>query len=709
MKPRLRLPSLLSPGPNRPPGGRFASLSSSARLLRPDVIPQDAHRERAARLAESGDPEKYIRRVFGWKLARDQKRAVAAYLESRELLLVGANGTGKSILAFMLAFGWSWDAEGSRLQNNGSFVGGILLLIAPKGEAIKEAYQKHILTLGRMARDNGHLMPGWGQQSKKSASWVAIEGHWYIKGMTASKEAAGQDEVAHSVLGPHHENFIIVYDEIKAIAPSIVEAGKGRLVSGPMNKAIASTNPTSATGLGHKLSVIDGWKTIYSSAVGRLGYTAAEGEGSGGVEELKAHENVFARRPVFPGAVSHVSVEADLRTSSLFENRGQLWTGTGDPPEGYARPSATQGDFIYALPSAELEDVSQGRSDGFPGHPGVELQVLRPLTGVAYGRIVGGWPPMDPHSLFSEAGLLAAVQLRSTLPAPKGPPRVIGVDASTSERGDEMVAVPWWGPPARELIQLAWGARPSEGASIQAGADVLTAALLSSKVDKPPGTRGRQDSKVGSGKEGSQNARASGPHERSPTVLEAIAGLAGVPASATQDMRAHPGVPAYIGEPLPLPVAEAGAAAARILIDKWGKDPVYHLDPAHGAGIGSSLKAQYCKVRYMYFGGRAALPLPGQTRAAHNARATWAFDLADAVGLGLVGMCRDPQARADLVALGAPEEVDRAAVKVVGAGGRVTYFKVREKPAIKKYLGRSPDRGDGVKLASASMALPKWE
>lgn len=675
MKPRLRLPSLLSPGLNRSLDGRF-SLSSSARLLRPDVIPQDAHRERAARLAERGDPERYIRQVFGWKLARDQQRAVAAWLDCKELILVGANGTGKSALAFMLAFGWSWDAEGSRFQDNGSFVGGILLLIAPKGEAIKEAYQKHILTLGRMARDNGHLMPGWGQQSKKSASWVAIEGHWYIKGMTASKEAAGQDEVAHSVLGPHHENFVIVYDEIKAIAPSIVEAGKGRLVSGPKNKAIASTNPTSATGLGHKLSVIDGWRTVYSSAVGRLGYTAAEGEGSG-VEELKAHENVLARRSIFPGAVSHVSVEADLRTSSLFENRGQLWTGQGDPPEGYARSSATQGDFIYALPPAELEDVSQGRSDGFPGHSGVELQVLRPLTGVAYGRIVGGWPPMDPHSLFSEAGLLAAVQLRATLPAPEGPPRVVGVDASTSERGDEMVAVPWWGPPARELIQLAWGARPSEGASIQAGADVL---LMARKVD---GQFGPEHETIGSG--------------------------TGVSTPAAQDQRVHPGVPAYIGEPLPLPVAEAGAAAARILIDKWGKDPVYHLDPAHGAGVGSSLKAQDCKVRFMYFGGRAALPLPGQTRAACNARATWAFDLADAVGLGLVGMCRDPQARADLVALGAPEEVDRAAVKVVGAGGKVTYQKVREKVAIKKYLGRSPDRGDAVLEAGASMALPKWE
>jgi len=682
--------------------------------LRPDVIPQDAHRERAARLAERGDPERYIRQVFGWKLARDQQRAVTAWLDCKELILVGANGTGKSALAFMLAFGWSWDALGSQIQSDKSFLGGIMLLIAPKAQAITKAYQKHILGLGRLARENGHLMPGWGKQSEKSADWQAIPGHWYIEGLTASREASGNDEVAHAVLGAHHVNFVVLVDEIRAVAEAIIEACKGRLISGPDNKMISNTNPTSATGLGYKLSVIDGWKTVYSSAVGRLGYSAAEGEGSGGVEELQAHENVLARRPVFPGAVSHVSVEADLRTSSLFENRGQLWIGQEDPPEGYTRPSATQGDFIYALPSAELEDVLESRSDGFPGHPGVELQVFRPLTGVAYGRIVGGWPPMDPHSLFSEAGLLAAVQLRSTLPAPEGPPRVVGVDASTSERGDEMVAVPWWGPPARELIQLAWGARPSEGASIQAGAYVLLMARNTGggfgpehdRLAKPPENKAGQDHKRGPGKTIAK-ARASGPHTS--TVLEAIGGLARVPTPTTQDQRAHPGVPAYVGEPLPLPVAEAGAAAARILIDKWGKDPIYHLDPAHGAGIGSSLKAQDCKVRYMYFGGRAALPLPGQTRAAINARATWAFDLADAVGLGLVGMCRDPQARADLVALGAPEEVDRAAVKVVGAGGRVTYFKVREKPVIKKYLGRSPDRGDCILEASGSMALPRWE
>jgi len=641
-------------------------MSSAARGLRPVDIAQDEHRERARKLYETGDPEKYIREIFGWTLARDQKRAVHAWMEHPRLLLVGANGTGKSAILHALDLGWAWDATGSTLDVDGKCLGGILLLIAPTGRAIKKVYQKHFLGLGERAKERGHLLPGWGKQSFRTADWQAVEGHWYIEGITATREAASADEVSHYVLGVHHENLVILYDEVKAVPRSVVEAGKGRL-RGALNKAGASTNPTSNTGLGYVLSQVEKWPTVYSSAVGRLG----AGEGESRIEPLEAHENVQMRKEVFPGAVSHLAVEADLRDLRNFEIRGRLWYGPGEPTEGQCRPNGEAGDFPYALPPIGLEDVLGPREDRYPGHPGVDVLVIRPLTGIAYGRIVGGWPPVDPRSLFGAFMLAKAVELRLSVPEPEGPPRVVGVDASYAEGGDEMIGTPWWGKPCRDLLELAWEARLSDGSSIQDGAQVLM--------------RG----------------------DRGIPGMELLEGKSQMPEYRIR-LFPFPGVPAIIGEPYSLSVTKSGAEAANQLVAKWGTTPIYQVDLGGGHGVGASLKALGCQVRWMQFGGPAAIPLKGQERAAFNARSEWAFSLADAIGLGLVVMCRDRKAHEDLIAFGVPELKERAAPKGSGTGAKVEVMKLQATELIKKMLGRSPDRGASILCASARPIVMRW-
>lgn len=661
---KLQTRQLLRPRPSTP----LELMAAASRRLRPEYVAQDIHRERARRLAERGDPERYIFEIFGWRATRDQKRLTQAYLDHGKFMAVGANASGKSAWLAALFVGWGFDALASLPAEDSHPQGAVILIVAPTGPAGIEAYQKHFLELGKRAQERERILPGWGNHSSKSVNWTVQAGRWYMRQITAPAKT-GSDEVSHHALGAHHDNMMIWVEEVAGVHPAIIEAAKGRLRSAT-NKLGCSTNPTSATGLGYQLSQVAKWPTVYSSAVGRMGYVT----GNRDVEPLEAHENIQERRPVFPGAVSHIAVEEDLRDGRHFEIRGRLWNPeelllgeyreqvpTEDPPEGYSAPEPAAGDFPYALPSPGLKDTLGPREDGFPGHPAVEVLVIRPLTGTAYGRIVGGWPPIDPRSLFSAFMLAKAVELASRIPAPRGSPDVVGVDASVSDRGDEMIGVPWWGLPARELLELAWEARPGEGSSIQAGADVLM------------GLRDRIDGEY----------------------------------VAAQDQR--PGVPAIIGEPVSLPVGDQGSKAAQALVDRWGTSPVYQVDHAAGAGVGSSLISLGCEVMWMHFGGGALPSLPGQTRAAFNARAMWAFDLADAVQLGLVAFCRDQQAHEDLIAMGAPEQKTRAAARQLGAGGQIEVYKVRLKEIIKKILGRSPDRGDAILVASARPSVPRWE
>ena len=99
----IRLPSVLNPSAPLP--GRLVRrpMLKAAQVLRPGFSAQDEHRKRAAALA--GDPERYLFDIFGWRLARDQKRAVEAWRTESKLLLIGANGTGKSALLHALALG----------------------------------------------------------------------------------------------------------------------------------------------------------------------------------------------------------------------------------------------------------------------------------------------------------------------------------------------------------------------------------------------------------------------------------------------------------------------------------------------------------------------------------------------------------------------------------------------------------------------------
>ncbi len=690
-------------------------MSQAARGLRSVSVENDAHRERARELYATGDPERYIRQIFGWTLARDQRRLIQVYLESTQLLAVGANATGKSAALAAMVLGWTFDAAGSMLvKEDGRPRGCVILIVAATGDAGLEAYQKHFLELGIRSRDRGHLLPGWGSHSPKSVSWQPMEGRWYMRRITAPA-TAGADEVSHHVLGAHHSNMVAWLEEVKAISPAVVEALKGRL-RGADNRAVGSTNPTSAEGLGYQLSQVSRWPTVYSSAVGRIGH----GDGESRVEQLEAHENVQQRREVFPGAVSHVVVEADLRDQRNFEIRGKLWNSSGEPPEGFCRPKAEAGDFPYALSPIGLEDVLGPRKDGYPGHPNVDVLVIRPLTGRAYGVIVGGWPPVDPRSLFGAYMLGKAVELGLSVPDVEGPPRVVGVDASYAEGGDEMIGTPWWGKSCRDLLELAWEARPGSGSSVQDGAQVLM--MQHSKLKEfwekeVMPNDGQISTQAGVSLPGVPDGHCSGSH----VIQGASASVPSDPGRSSLNLvqgvnlqngltgTNFPGVPAIIGEPYSLAVTKSGAEAANQLVTRWGTIPIYQVDLGGGHGVGSSLKALGCTVRWMQFGGAAAKPLPSQERAAFNARSEWAFSLADAIGLGLVVMCRDRKAHEDLIAFGVPELKERAAPRGSGTGARVEVMKLQATELIKKMLGRSPDRGASILCASARPIVMTWK
>jgi len=577
-------------------------MSQAARELRPDSVADDQHRERARELYAAGDPERYIRRVFGWTLARDQTRLIQAYLESTQLLAVGANATGKSAALAAMVLGWTFDAAGSAIEEDGRPRGCVILIVAATGDAGLEAYQKHFLELGERARDRGHLLPGWGRHSTKSVNWQPIEGRWYMRRITAPV-TAGADEVSHHVLGAHHSNMVAWLEEVKAISPAVIEALKGRL-RGADNRAVGSTNPTSATGLGHHLSQVVRWRTVYSSAVGRIGF----GLGESKVEGLQAHENIQQRREVIPGAVSHVVVEADLRDQRNFEIRGKHWDSAEKPPEGFCRPKPEAGDFLYALPPSGLEDVLGPREDGHPGHPAVEVLVIRPLTGKAYGVIVGGWPPIDPRSLFGAYMLGKAVELRLRVPDAEGAPRVVGVDAAYAEGGDEMIGTPWWGLSPRDLLELAWQAREQDGDSLQDGARVLMMQFSMDSESWKKEVMNHQPSREKPGVESTLGDLEGNAHLTQGVSASSDPGGSSLKLARSVNLQdgligtKFPGVPAIIGEPYSLSVDDKGAKAAEELVTRWGKSPVYQVDLGGGHGVGSSLKAMGCTVRWIQFG-----------------------------------------------------------------------------------------------------------
>jgi len=87
----------------------------------------------------------------------------------------------------------------------------------------------------------------------------------------------------------------------------------------------------------------------------------------------------------------------------------------------------------------------------------------------------------------------------------------------------------------------------------------------------------------------------------------------------------------------------------------------------------------------------------------------YAFDLADAIALGLVVMCRDQKAHEDLIALGVPEIKETAAPRGSARGSKIDVMMLAPTKEIKKILGRSPDRAASIKCASARPPKETWE
>lgn len=646
-------------------------------------------RDRAVELARGGDPEEYLREIFGWRLSDHQRKTVYAFLENQRLVLVGSNGTGKSVIGAGLTLGWTWDAKGSLDDGKGMPVGCALLILAPTAAGVLEAYQSHFLELGRLAAESkkglsdGHLIAGWGDHSEDSVRWAPIKGRWYMRGITTRREA-GTDEVSHAVLGPHHRNMIAWLEELKAIYPKLYEALRGRLVS-KGNRAIASTNPTDTSGLAYRLSTSQGtsWKTIYSSSIGARFREPATGE----LMEIPAHENVIYRREVIPGAVSHEAVEEDLRNGQNFEHRGLHYEGDGDPPAGFAVPNLKRGDFLYALPEADLPDKEGPRRDGIIGHPDAKVVVLRPRRGISYGRVIGTWPGTDPLSLFSRLAVQRA-QSRWTSTSPDGPPDGVGIDASLTDLGDEALGSPWWGPTARQVLRLAWAARPFKEVQ-RAGRPAVE--------------------QYGSLADGAEALRTLDADELRKRVLSPDAWRS----QSSGGLKAlerwlEVGRMVYVGDALGLPASDE-ERAKELLISSYGRSPVYNVDPAFGRHFRAALRTARCRARDMSFGGAAAGPLDGQTRAAFNARAEWYFSVADLVDLDLIALPPSTLLMEDLVAIGPPIP-KRKASKAAGRGGKVDVFKLRPKSEIMEFLdGRSPDRGDTLALAGASPISGAWE
>ena len=343
-----------------------------------EVIEADQHsrytpeREQADLWREQGDPELVLREMFGvLPLTSDQRVMVSTWMDNKLSVGVGANGTGKSYILVALTLAWQWHVLGYKPDAAGIPQGCLLAIVAPTGSAILQCWRSYFLKFGRLAAARGHPLAGWDKRSEDSITWVASAETWRMVGVTAPRQV-GQDEVAHSVLGPHHPNFSVYLDELAGVKPKMIGAFKGRLVSSGA-KATASTNPTSASSLAKRLIDNDGWVAAYSSAF--------------------RHPDILRRGdPLYPGSCSVPDVEDALRTAGLFRRVGQLWTREGDPHEGFARPETHHKDVVYALPDRGAVDKPGPREDGHPGHPEAVLSVFRPASAAAFGLYIGDFP-----------------------------------------------------------------------------------------------------------------------------------------------------------------------------------------------------------------------------------------------------------------------------------------------------------------------------
>ena len=162
---------------------------------------------------------------------------------------------------------------------------------------------------------------------------------------------------------------------------------------------------------------------------------------------------------------------------------------------------------------------------------------------------------------------------------------------------------------------------------------------------------------------------------------------------------------ATAGLPFLLSTPENGSACANQMIGRYGKAPIYIVDAGYGGHIIEALESRGCRVVRAHFGGGPKPAMPGQRRAGLNARATWYIDLADS--LDMIALPESDLLTEDLIHVGAPIEVEARAIQRMlehaNRRDKLAKFKIRPKAKIKEDIGRSPDYGDALVLASSSL------
>ena len=396
---------------------------------RPDLGPL-----RRQRYAE--DPEGYARDVLGADEWSPRQRQLAAIVKDAALnrqpcrvLALGGHGTGKSHGVYDLAM-WLYDVV--------AFPDGCdVILTAPGRDSIERTTYFGLVTRGRKAESNGHLLPGWASRpsegyrgaSDKSITWH--EGAWRMKAISP-RQTAGHD-VAHSAGGMHHPNLtILILEEAMGIPQEMISAVEGLAVA--QNVIImATTNPTTSAGYlyGHIQSHREQWQLVEFSQLD--------------------HPNVIQRREVHRGSVSHVTLENALR-SAEFEERGPADSTALDP---------SRMDFVYALPPREMPDKPGPRADGIPGHPDAQPRVFRPANAQAAGQHLHGWLLADSSLLLYHVATISGRMASGEWTEPDHPPDQVGIDCA---QGRVPVATPRWGPSARLALDALKAVQDAEDA-----------------------------------------------------------------------------------------------------------------------------------------------------------------------------------------------------------------------------------------------------
>lgn len=397
---------------------------------------EDAADEELDKLAEFTDAKEFAREVLGVKVLTGRQEQFLDEIVEHDFrgrwLLRGGNGsckTGAEVFGLLYA----WGPMACRVVD-GSRVGCLLLLSAPKASSIQATVYSQLVRFGAIAAERGYPLPGWEPRkadryfgaSDKTVNWNAYKNHWQMDTLIASPTAA--KDVSHGLSGRHHPGMqILAIEEGEADFDEKMQAMDG-LMSADNAGMVTTLNPTSI------FSPISVRVTRNPGAWRQIGFPAYE------------VPNVILRREVIPGAVSYKRMDEALRSPDV-EDRG---------PVGEKPIEKKKLDFVYALPDSGVPNKPGPREDGYPGHPDAVPHVWRPLTPVFAGQICDNWMREDDSEKLFHVNAILAQMSAGQWVTPEGPPDRVGVDCAGVRKG---VATPSWGAPAREAIDAKAAAR----------------------------------------------------------------------------------------------------------------------------------------------------------------------------------------------------------------------------------------------------------